>query len=157
MSTKTSKKKVTASEVISAVVAGASYNFGIEAMGKKVDFVNKNYMVTKSLSAAVIGSGLLYFSDRAESKAAGFALMGVAGASAAAKISTIVVESGDPVNGRRNKSLNGTLKNVLTKLSANKGVVNQKPQASVYQKPSSLNVLPYKKLALMNSLYGSCN
>jgi len=99
---------------MAAVAAGGGYELAIQGAAKKVDFVNQNYLVTKSLTAGIIGSGLLYFGKPGDEtqKAAGYALLGVGGASGAGKISTLIVTSGDePMNGRRAKML----RNVITR------------------------------------------
>ena len=90
------KKNVDFKAVITAVAAGGGYNFAIEGAAKRVDFINENFLVIKSLSAGVLGSGMLYFGKNEMSKAAGYALLGVAGASGASKLSTVLVTSGTP-------------------------------------------------------------
>lgn len=150
ISKKSPKNKVTASEVISAVAAGGSFNFAIESLAKRVDVVNENYMTVKALSATAIGSALVYFGDTKESKASGFALLGVGGAAGASKLATVMVTSGNPVNGR--KSLNGSLNNVLTKLNARKGVMSEAPTSN-YNAPAMPSI-PYEKLGLLNAVYG---
>jgi hypothetical protein len=151
ISKKYPKNKVTASEVISAVAAGSSFNFAIESIAKRVDVVSENYMTVKALSATAIGSALVYFGDSKESKASGFALLGVGGAAGASKIATMVVTSGNPVNGRR--SLNGSLNNVLTKLNARKcGTV---PSVSTSNQVSPLKTArQYQNLGLLTAIYG---
>lgn len=150
ISKKSPKNKVTASEVISAVAAGGSFNFAIESLAKRVDVVNENYMTVKALSATAIGSALVYFGDTKESKASGFALLGVGGAAGASKLATVMVTSGNPVNGR--KSLNGSLNNVLTKLNARRscGTVPSTNQVS----PPRATSDQYQNLGMLTALYG---
>jgi hypothetical protein len=108
------KRTINFKAVMAAVAAGGGYELAIQGAAKKVDFVNQNYLVTKSLTAGIIGSGLLYFGKPGDEtqKAAGYALLGVGGASGAGKISTLMVTSGDePMNGRRAKML----RNVITR------------------------------------------
>lgn len=92
-------KKVNLTAVLAAVGAGGGFEMAIQGASKHVDFINQNYLVTKSLTAGVIGSGLLYFSKGEESHAAGYALLGVAGASGASKLSSVLVTTEEPVNG----------------------------------------------------------
>jgi hypothetical protein len=94
-------KKIDFKAVLTAVAAGGGYNFAIEGASKRVDFINENFLVVKSLGAGVLGSGMLYFGKNETSKAAGYALLGVAGASGASKLSTVIVSSGEPMNGAR--------------------------------------------------------
>jgi hypothetical protein len=93
--------KVNLGAVIAAVGTGASFGFGLEAVSKKVDFVNQNFLVTKSLSAGLIGSSLVYFGKNEQTKASGYALLGIAGNAASAKLGTLIVQTtgDDPVNG----------------------------------------------------------
>ena len=123
------KGKVNFKAVMAAAAAGGSYELAIQGAAKKIDFVNQNYLVTKSLTAGLIGSGLLYFgkpNDEVQ-KAAGYALLGVAGASGAGKISTLIVTSGDePMNGRRAKMI----RNVITRKRPNVNAVKQMLMAS---------------------------
>jgi len=93
-------KKIDFKAVVSAVAAGGGYNFAIEGMAKRVDFVNNNYLVVKSLGAGLLGSSMIYFGKNEASKAAGYALLGVAGASGASKLSTVMVSTvGEPMQG----------------------------------------------------------
>ncbi len=110
-------KKFDAAAMLAAIASGAAYNFALEGAAKKVDFVNENYMVIKSLGSALVGSGMVYFGKSNASKAAGFGLLGVAGASAASKISTMIVTSGNPMQGR---NATETLKRINQVLSAKK-------------------------------------
>jgi len=108
------KRNINFKAVMAAVAAGGGYELAIQGAAKKVDFVNQNYLVTKALTAGLIGSGLLYFGKPGDEtqKAAGYALLGVGGASGAGKISTLIVTSGnEPLNGRRAKML----RNVITR------------------------------------------
>lgn len=95
------KKNIDFKAVLSAVAAGGGYNFAIEGAATRVDFINTNFQVVKSLGAGILGSGMLYFGKNEMSKAAGYALLGVAGAAGAGKLSTIIVSSGEPMNGKR--------------------------------------------------------
>lgn len=98
------KRSINFKAVIAAVAAGGGYELAIQGAAKRVDFINENYLVTKSLTAALIGSGMLYFGKAGDetSKAAGYALLGVGGASGAGKISSLIVTSGrEPMNGTR--------------------------------------------------------
>ena len=47
-------KKIDFKAVVSAVAAGGGYNFAIEGMAKRVDFVNNNFLVVKSLGAGLL-------------------------------------------------------------------------------------------------------
>lgn len=87
--------------VLSAVAAGGGFNFAMEGVAKKVEFVNDNYLVVKSLTGGVIGAGMVYFAKPTDepTKAAGYGILGAAGASAAAKLSTVLVTNEEPVNG----------------------------------------------------------
>jgi len=78
---------------MSAVGSGASYELLIQGASKRVDFVGENYLVVKSLGAGLFGSGLVYFGKSENEKAAGYALLGISGASGASKLSTVLVTS----------------------------------------------------------------
>ncbi len=95
-------KKTSIAAIMSALGTGASYELAIQGASKRVDFINENYLVVKSLTAGLFGSGLVYFSkpgDEAK-RAAGYGLLAIAGASGASKLSTVLVTSGGgQVNG----------------------------------------------------------
>lgn len=82
-------------QVVSAVSAGAGYRFAFEGAAKRVDFVASNYLVTKSLAAGVLGSGLVYFGKGESATAAGYALLGIAGDAGAGKVQNLIVTSGE--------------------------------------------------------------
>lgn len=105
-------KKFNIAPVISAVSAGAGYNFAIEAIAKRVTFVNENFLVTKALAAGLIGSGMVYMAkpNDEKTKSAGYAILGVAGASTAAKLSTVLVTE-EPMQG-----LNATARRISRKI-----------------------------------------
>lgn len=95
------KKKIDLKPLLSAVAAGGGYSMGFEAVAKRVDFVNQNFLVTKSLVGTLIGSGLVYLAKPSDesAKAAGYAIIGVAAAAGAAKLSTMLVTTDESING----------------------------------------------------------
>lgn len=92
-------QKINLKAVLAAAGAGMGYNFAIEGAAKKVEFINQNYLVTKSLTAGLLGSGMLYFGKTETSKAAGYALLGVAGASGATKLASVIVSDAPAMQG----------------------------------------------------------
>lgn len=110
---KAGKNKIDIRAVVAAVAAGGGFEFAMQGLAKRVDFVNQNYLVTSSLSASVIGTGLIYFGRDNVSQAAGYAMLGVAGQKGAAKVSTLIVSTEEGgMNGigeKRAKNLRGML------------------------------------------------
>jgi len=119
------KQKIDFKAVLSAVAAGGGYNFAIEGASKRVDFINENFLVVKSLGAGVLGSGMLYFGKNEISKAAGYALLGVAGASGASKLGTVIVSSGEPINGARLDKIKSILASGKRKGTAFESMANK--------------------------------
>lgn len=117
-----SKNKVNIKAVMAAATAGGGFNFAIEGISKKVEFVNDNYLVVKSLGGAVLGTGMVYFAKPNDevTKAAGYGILGAAGASAAAKLSTVLVTNEEPVNGLSDKTKK-ILKRVIDANAAGRG------------------------------------
>lgn len=104
--------KINFKAVMAAVGTGAGYELAIQGAAKKVDFVNENYLVTKSLVAGMIGSGLLYFGKQNDevTKASGYAFLGVGGAAGASKVSSLIVTSGqEQMNGTFRQNLRAKL------------------------------------------------
>jgi len=88
-------------QVVAAVSAGAGYRFAFEGAAKRMDFVADNYLVTKSMAAGILGSGLVYFGKSDSTNAAGYALLGIAGDAGAGKVQNLIVTSasGDKMDG----------------------------------------------------------
>jgi hypothetical protein len=84
------KKNNNLTQMIAAAIAGGAYNFGIEAASKRIEFVSKNYMAVKASGAGVLGAALVYFGKDEHMKAAGYGLLGVAGATGASKVATMI-------------------------------------------------------------------
>ena len=93
------KMKINFRAVMAAVAAGGGFEFAMQGIAKKVDFVNENYLVTSSLTAGLAGSGMLYFGRDEISQAAGYGLLGVSGQKGAAKLSTLIVTGDGTMNG----------------------------------------------------------
>lgn len=99
------RQKINFKAIAMAAGAGASYNFAIEGASKKVDFINENYLTVKTLGAGLIGSGMVYFGKTEDQRAAGYGLLGVAGASGASKLATVIVSSdGESMQGLSNRA-----------------------------------------------------
>lgn len=141
-------KKVNFKAIVAAVAAGGSYELAIQGAARKIDFVNENYLVTKSLTAGLIGTGMVYFAkptDEAQ-RAAGYALIGVGAASGAGKVSSLIVTSGDePMNGTRAR----ILRNVMTRKrpgvqSAKMRMMQQPSVAAIMkrQRPEMVSMQP---------------
>lgn len=141
------KNKPQIGEMIAAVVSGASYNFAIESMAKRMDFVAENYMTVKSLSAGLIGSCVAYFGKSPTAKASGYGLLGVAGASGASLVATMVVESGNPMQGRTKLD---TLKKINTALNAKKKFI---PPGAGAASVGMNKTNPYAALAFSDTIY----
>lgn len=122
-------KKINLSAVLSAVGTGGSFELLMQGASKRVDFVNQNYLTVKSLSAGVVGSGLLYFGKSDQQKAAGYALLGIAGASGASKMSTVLVTSEEPAQG-------------LPKLARLRGMIQQRRSAPAIERMKRLTSRP---------------
>jgi len=119
-------KKINFKAMAAAVSAGAGYNFAIEGAAKHVDFINDNYLVTKSLAGAVIGSGMVYFAKPTDetTRAAGYGILGVAGAAGATKLATVLVTSSDePINGISDRN-----KKIISRVISRGVPGNRKPQ-----------------------------
>jgi len=159
------KKKVDFKAVVTAVAAGGGYNFAIEGAAKRVDFINENFLVIKSLSAGVLGSGMLYFGKNEMSKAAGYALLGVAGASGASKLSTVLVTSGTPpMQGARLDKIkkilaSGKRKGTAFESMAQKLIDRETARESriaaraPMQRPNQTACTPYGAMALNDLMY----
>lgn len=148
------KKKFDLAPVVSAAAAGAGYNFAIEAVAKRVTFVNDNFLMIKALGGGLIGSAMVYLGKDEKTKAAGYGVLGVAGASGAAKLSTVLVTD-EPMNG-----LNATARRITKKIidrghrtprmvpGARPSVVPGRPQ----QRPGA--VVPTASLNPFANIYG---
>jgi len=91
-------KKINLSAVIAAVGTGAGYRFAYEGAANRVDFVADNYLVIKSMGAGILGSAMVYFGKGDSSKAAGYALLGIAGDAGAGKVQNLIVTTAAPDN-----------------------------------------------------------
>jgi len=167
------KNKIDIRAVVAAVAAGGGFEFAMQGLAKRVDFVNANYLVTSSLSASVIGTGLIYFGRDNISQAAGYAMLGVAGQKGAAKVSTLIVSTEEGgMNGMSNKraqNLRGMLsrrkpgvdqvkRNFVMPGAANRenkpsfaGAQNQRPGATPNRTQS--NASSYGALAYADAIY----
>jgi len=160
------KKKVDLKPIISAIAAGGGFSLGYEAVAKRVDFVNENFLVVKSTVGGIIGATLVYLakpSDESQ-KAAGYAVLGVAGAAGATKLSTVLVTSdNESVNGlpERTKRI---VKRVLDRSNkapkmigggGRPGVFNQRPheQRPQEQRPNTALASMYGALAYSDLIY----
>jgi len=158
------KKKIDFKSIAAAASTGAGFNFAIEGAAKRVDFVYQNFAVIKSLSAGLIGTGMVYFGKNEMSKAAGYALIGVAGASAATKLSTVLVSSEEPMQGigRMKKRLQRAANNpsIFRKLAERSpaGMIAKKMmqpgvKALPNQTQSANCATPYGQMALADTFY----
>lgn len=152
-------KKIDFKAVVSAVAAGGGYNFAIEGMAKRVDFVNNNYLVVKSLGAGLLGSSMIYFGKNEASKAAGYALLGVAGASGASKLSTVMVSTvGEPMQGvqmSRLKKMMSTKRGnrgMFTKFSK-PGAIERGASNMTMARPNQTACTPYAAMAFNDLIY----
>lgn len=119
-------KKIDFKAVIAAAGSGMGYNFAIEGAAKRVQFVNENYLVVKSLTAGLLGSGMLYFGKTETSKAAGYALLGVAGASSASKLASVIVSDAPTMQG-------------IVKRARRRGMLSKiRPEAIRMSKPTKI-------------------
>lgn len=172
------KRNINFAAVVAAAAAGGGYELAIQGAAKRVDFINENYLVTKSLIAGLLGSGMLYFGGADEkTKAAGYALLGVGGASGASKISTVIVTSGGaPMNGARRQRIRNILTRRRPDMEAarsllragrerNRGILGNlqqrpgaMPQASMQMQPRATgredNALDFSGLINFSALYG---
>ncbi len=147
-------KKIDFKAVVSAVAAGGGYNFAIEGMAKRVDFVNNNFLVVKSLGAGLLGSSMIYFGKNEASKAAGYALLGVAGASGASKLSTVMVSSTEPMQGVRMAQLKralGTKKgrpSMFSRIGRDRARMVDNTVIMPTSRPNQTTCTPYGSLAM---------
>lgn len=157
-------QKINFRAVMAAVAAGGGFELAMQGLAKKVDFVGENYLVTSSLSAGVVGSGLLYFGRDEISQASGYALLGVSGQKGAAKLATLSVTGDGSVNGlgpRTTKNLRGMLSRRRPGADAVKstfvrpgfaGRGTPQPQASASMQ-SNRNAPNYTALAYADTIY----
>ena len=152
-------KKIDFKAVVSAVAAGGGYNFAIEGMAKRVDFVNNNFLVVKSLGAGLLGSGMIYFGKNEVSKAAGYALLGVAGASGASKLSTVIVSSGEPMQGVKMSQLKRVMSakkkrpTMFDRIGRKNVAMPDNSVAMPMSRPNQTTCTPYGSLAMRELIY----
>ena len=158
------KKKIDFKSIAAAASTGAGFNFAMDGMSKRVDFINENYLVVKSLSAGLIGTGLVYFGKNDLTKAAGYGLIGIAGASAAVKLSMVMVSSEEPMQGigRMKKRLQRAANkpSIFRKLAERSpaGMIAKKMmqpgvKALPNQTQSANCATPYGQMALADTFY----
>lgn len=151
-------KKIDFKAVVSAVAAGGGYNFAIEGMAKRVDFVNNNFLVVKSLGAGLLGSGMIYFGKNEASKAAGYALLGVAGASGASKLSTVIVSSGEPMQGVKLSQLKKVMsakrkRPMFSNVGRERSTMAENTVSMPMSRPNQTSCTPYGSLAMRELIY----
>jgi len=88
-----SQKNFDFTKIAIAIGTGAAYGGAMQLAAKKIAFVNDNFTTTRSVAAAVLGSGLQYFAagkSKEQMQVAGYALLGVAGDSGARAVASMM-------------------------------------------------------------------
>lgn len=90
------KGKVNMSNVAAALASGGLYDAAMQAASRRIDFIADNYQIARAGGGALLGYALLHFGKSETMKAAGYGLLGVAGAGLGSKIAYELTQGETP-------------------------------------------------------------
>jgi hypothetical protein len=90
------KGKVNMSNVAAAIAAGGLYDAAMQAASRRVSMIADNYQVVRAGGGALLGYALLHFGKSETMKAAGYGVLGVAGAGIGSKLAYQLTETAEP-------------------------------------------------------------